>query len=139
MKQPDEHLDRLTRLVARAGGLSDGEAEDIASSPFLHARVRARIEAERERHTKPRGDWFATLLVASRAIAVMLVVTIAAALSFWFSRAHAPAGTPVANAGADNLSRVVTGGTCALSATDECAISSDEVLATMFASEGGTK
>jgi hypothetical protein len=38
---------------------------------------------------------------------------------------------------ADDITRVVTGGACALSTTEECAISTEEVLATLFAENGG--
>lgn len=134
---PDERLDGLTRIVSRAGGISEDEGERIGSSPFLHARLRARIEAERNRRAEQGSGWFATLLVASRAVAALLLVTIAAALAFWVSRANAPVSVPAGNPVADNVSRVVTGGTCALSTTDECAISTEEVLATLFAEEGG--
>ena len=136
---PDESLDQLTKIVARAGGISDDEAERIGSSPFLHARLRAGIDAERRRAEQGSG-WLGTLLVASRAIAVLVVVTIAAVMTFWFSKANASMSAPPLNASAENdISRVVTGGTCALSTTEECAISREEVLATLFAEQGGEK
>lgn len=130
MAQPDERFERLTRTVMRAGGISGAEAENISSSPFLHARIRARIEAERRSRAEQGGGWLAALLIAWRAVAVLTLVTVAAALSFWFAK---PA--PSANAGDDDISRVIAGGTCALSATSECLISTEEVLATLFAEE----
>jgi hypothetical protein len=133
----NEPLDRLTKIVARAGGISDDETQRIGSSPFLHARLRAGIEAERRRRAEQGSGWLVTLLVASRAIAVLVVVTIAAVLTFWFSKANASISVPSLNASADDISRVVTGGTCALSTTEECAISTEEVLATLFAEKGG--
>jgi hypothetical protein len=130
----NEPLERLTKIVAEAGGISDVEAERIGSSPFLHARLRAGIESERRRRAEQGSGWLATLLVASRAIAVMTVVTIAAVLTLWFSRANASvAVSPLMASAGDPISRVVTGGTCALSTTEECAISTGEVLATLFA------
>jgi hypothetical protein len=135
---PNESFDRLTKIVARAGGISDVEAERIGSSPFLHARLRARIDAERRRLAGQGSGWLGTLLVASRAIGVLVVVTIAAVMTFWFSKANASVSGPPLNASAENdISRVVTGGTCALSTTEECAISREEVLATLFAEQGG--
>jgi len=135
---PNESFDQLTKTVARAGGISDVEADRIGSSPFLHARLRAGIEAERRRRADKGSGWLATLLVASRAITVLVVVTIAAVMTFWFSRANDSVNAPPLNASAENdISRVVTGGTCALSTTEECAISNEEVLATLFAERGG--
>ena len=133
---PNEPLDRLTKIVARAGGINDNEVERIGSSPFLHARVRAGIEAERRRRAEKGSGWLGTVLVASRAIAVLVVVTIAAVLTFWLSKGNAAVSAPSVNA-ADDIARVVTGGTCALSTTEECAISTEEVLATLFAENGG--
>src|SRR6476660_4547357 len=135
-QERDERLDRLTKIVARAGGISADEAAKIGSAPFVSARLRARIESERSSQAAQGSGWFATLLVASRAIAVLFLVTIGAALTFWFSRTNAPVPAS-GNAAVDNVSRVVTGGTCALSTTDECAISTEEVLATLFAEQGG--
>lgn len=136
-QRPNEPVDRLTKIVARASGISDDEAERMGSSPFLHARLRAGIESERRRRAEQGSGWFATLLVASRAIAVLVVVTIAAVLTLWFSKANASVSVLPLNASADDISRVVTGGTCALSTTEECAISTEEVLATLFAENGG--
>ena len=137
MEDSDERFDQLTRRVARSGGISDDEAERIGSAPFLYSRLRAGIEAERRRRAEQGSGWFATLLVASRAIAVLVVVTIAAVLTFWFSKANASVSVPPLSTAADGISRVVTGGTCALSTTEQCAISTEEVLATMFADKGG--
>ena len=134
-KIPDETLDQLTKIVTRAGGISDEEVDRISSAPFLHARLRARIESERKTGAA-QGSWFAELLIATRAIAVLFLVTIGAALAFWFSKAG-PVAPRVASPPVDNVSRVVAGGTCALSTTDECAISTEEVLATLFAEDGG--
>jgi hypothetical protein len=133
----DESLDELTKIIARTGGINEDEAERIALSPFLHARLRSRIESERKSRAEQASSWFATLLVASRAIAVLVVVTLAAVLTFWFSKANASVSVPTVNASADDISRVVTGGTCALSTTEECAISTEEVLATLFAEKEG--
>jgi len=135
MKTDDNRLDELTRSVARGGGASDSEVERIASAPFFSARVRARIDAERKRREVERGGWLVTLLVAWRAVAVLLVVTVAATAAYWVSRA--PDSRKSEARTSDDVSRVVAGGTCALSATDECAISREEVLATLFADEGG--
>jgi hypothetical protein len=135
MKTDNNRLDELTEIVGRGGGASDSEVEQIASAPFFHARVRARIEAERKSREAERGGWLVTLLVAWRAVAVLLVVTVATAAAYWISRA--PAAHEIGVRPSDDVSRVVAGGTCALSATDECAISREEVLATLFADEGG--
>jgi hypothetical protein len=132
-----EHLDHLAKAVTRAGGISDNEAERIGSSPILHTRVRARIAAEQQKRAGQGSGWLATLFVASRAIVALLLVTVAAASAFWATRSNAPAGKAPEVSRADDLNRIVVGGTCALSSTEQCAISAEEVLATMFAEDRG--
>ena len=133
---PNKPIDRLTELVVQSGGISDEDAERICSSPFIYARLRAGIEAERRLRAEQGNGWIGTLLVASRAIAVLVVVTIAAVSAFWLSKTKASESAPPGRASAEDISRVVIGGTCALSTTQECAISTEEVLATMFAENG---
>jgi hypothetical protein len=133
----DDHLDQLSKAVARAGGISDDDVERISSSPFLHTRVRAGIEAEQRKRGEQGNGWLATLLVASRAIVALLVVTVAAASAFWMTKPTGANRPSPESSSADDISRVVAGGTCALSSTELCAISTEEVLATMFTEDRG--
>jgi hypothetical protein len=128
----NEHLDQLAKAATRAGGISGDEAEQIGSSPFLHTRLRARIAAEQQKRAGQGSGWLATLFVASRAIVALLLVTIAAASAFWATRSNAAAGKAPEVSRADDINRIVVGGACALSSTEQCAISTEEVLATMF-------
>lgn len=130
----NEHVDWLATTVTTAGGISEDDVDRISSSPFLHTRIRARIEAE-ERNRAERGSgWLAALTVAARAIAVFVLVTIIAASAFWVSTSKT-GRNPTGNPKESDVTRVVAGGTCALSSTDQCKISTEEVLATMFANE----
>lgn len=130
----NEHLDRLANAVTRAGGISDDDVDRISLSPFLHTRVRARIDAEERNRVGQGSGWLAMLMVASRAIAVLVLVTMAAASTFWISRSK-PAVDSLNNAKSSGITPIAAGGTCALSSTDQCAISTEAVLATMFAGE----
>jgi len=129
----DKQLDRLGAIVTRRGGISDDELQKIDSSPFLRTRLRTAIESERRRSEQQIG-WLARIGVATRAIAMMAIVTIAAVVSFWFSRpaSNAPGSSESRQ---NDVARVVIGGTCALS-TDGCSISNEAVLATLFKAEG---
>jgi hypothetical protein len=81
----DEALDRLGRLVVRAAAEPGPEAREAADSPFLYARVRARVE-ERRRAAEREVGWLALLDVARRAVPAMgLVTALAAALLLWFA------------------------------------------------------
>ena len=129
----DEHLDRMGQSVVRSGGITDEETEAVASSPFLYAKLRARIEAESRRRAEPQAGWYATLFVAGRAIPALVLIAVVAFGAFWFTKTSVRADLPAAVLPGDDLYRVAVGGTCALSSTEECAISTEEVLATLFA------
>jgi len=90
-RQNEDQIERAGRLVLLAAARNDDQAEAAASSPFLFARVRARI-AEEERRRQEAGGWVSLLLVARRAIPVMvLVAVLAAILTVWSMRPSAAA------------------------------------------------
>lgn len=75
-----ERLERVAREVVRASAAGEGEAETAADSPFLYARVRARIEEERRRE---EGEgWLALFGVAWRAVPAMALVAVMAMALF---------------------------------------------------------
>lgn len=133
----DELLDRIGKSVASASGLSESEADQVASSPFLYARLRARIEAERNKQAEPDIGWFATFKIARRAIPALALVAIAAVASLWFAATKYTVSPPPGGASVEVSYPLTPVTACSLSATDECAISSEEVLATMFAEQEG--
>lgn len=71
----DERLDRIGREIVRASAANEGEADALASSPFLYTRLRARINAEREGR-KEKENWLALVGVIWRAVPVMALVAI---------------------------------------------------------------
>lgn len=81
-----ERLERAAREVVRASAAGESEAETVASSPFLYARVRARIEEERRRREEGEG-WLALFGVAWRAVPAMALVTVLALALFLSSGA----------------------------------------------------
>ena len=83
---PDERLDQLGRAVVRAAAEAGREAaEAAASSPFLYARVRARV-AEQKRLAEADGGWLALLPVARRAVPTMAFAAFAASVMLlWFA------------------------------------------------------
>jgi hypothetical protein len=81
--QRNKELDRAGQLVLRAASASEEDAEAAASSPFLFTRIRATITEERRRREES-GSWLSLILVARRAVPVMaLVAILAAVLTFW--------------------------------------------------------
>lgn len=79
----DEQLDRVGREIVRASGKNETEAESAASAPFLYARVRARIAAERRRR-EAGENWLSLLTVARRAVPAMALSAVIAFGVFLF-------------------------------------------------------
>jgi anti-sigma-K factor RskA len=91
----DEQLDRVGRLLVRSAASGVEEAASSAS-PFLYARVAARIE-ERRRAQEDEG-WLSLFAVAWRAVPAMAAVAaLALALMLWFgiSGAGDPPSSPL--------------------------------------------
>jgi hypothetical protein len=72
----EKRLDSAARRIVESAGLSEGEAQAIASSPFLFARIRNRIAVESAE--RDAGVWSNLGLESRRAIPVM---SLAAAVS----------------------------------------------------------
>ena len=82
----DERLDRVGRQLIRAAN-DEEAAERAASTPFLYARVRARINAEQARGTGAGEEgWLALLSISRRAVpALSGVAALALALTLWLA------------------------------------------------------
>ncbi len=127
----EERLDKLGREILRAASATE-EAEAASASPFLYARLRSRIEAERGRRLE-RESWLVTLKLIWRAVPAMALVAVFAialflAVSFKSgSQASAGYDEPLleARAGADVEGIVFDGRS----------LSSDEVLETILEDE----
>jgi hypothetical protein len=123
--------ERLQREIIRASALNDGEAEAVAASPFLYARLRARINAERVKREEGERA-LAFLGVVWRTVPAMALVAVFAFVLFWSttSGARRPRGfSDEALLGARDagIERVVF--------ADRQPLSSDEVLATILNGE----
>jgi hypothetical protein len=80
----------------------------------------------------------AMLSIAWRAIPALALVALVAVSALWVTTPASP-GDLSAFEQADNVKLIAAGGTCALSNDSECAISREEVLATMFREEEATE
>ena len=124
----DEQLDRVGREIVRASAANEQEAEAAASSPFLYARLRTRISAERER-LEAGESWLAWLGVVWRAAPMMALVAFFAFALFWFVslRATSPGSFSV-----ESLLDTRDAGIEHVVFADRQPLSSDEVLATIL-------
>ena len=92
--QRNEELDRVGRVVLKSASADAATVEAAATSPFLFTRVRAAISEDAGR-AEESGSWISLILVARRAVPVMaLVAILAAVITIWsagFSFSSTPA------------------------------------------------
>jgi hypothetical protein len=124
----DERLDRMGLDVLRASAANETEAEAVAASPFLYARLRSRIAAERER-LEEGERWLPMLGVVWRAVPAMAMVAVFAFVLFWSNSL----GTGSAGMlSVESLVGTRDAGIEQVVFADNQALSSDEVLATII-------
>ncbi|MCA1566262.1 MAG: hypothetical protein LC803_11615 [Acidobacteria bacterium] len=129
--EPGERLERFGRAVVRASATANvAEAEAAAASPFLYARLRARIAAEEER--RAGGETWLTLLgVVWRSVPAMALVALVAFVLFWTSSL----GTTTASPGVlsdEALMDARDAGIESVVFAERRPLSSDDVLATII-------
>jgi anti-sigma-K factor RskA len=124
----DERLDLLGREIVRASSANEAEAEAAASSPFLYARLRARIAQERERREEGES-WLTMLAVVWRTVPAMALVAVFAFVLFL--SAGRAARTPV---GANDYALLgeADAGVEQVVFADRQPLSSDDVLTTIL-------
>lgn len=76
-----DNLDRVGSLITKAGVLADEETNQIATAPFLFARIKARISAE-ELRLEDRSLWASFWPISKSAVPAMVII---AAVSFGLS------------------------------------------------------
>jgi len=133
-KEREARLDALGRELLRASAADEDEAEAAASSPFLYARVRARVAAERAR-LEEADDWRAALRIVRRAVPTVAVVA-ALALALFVSVLLGTAQTGARDYGEESslLGERDTGVENVVF-VDRGALDEDEVLATIIEDE----
>jgi anti-sigma-K factor RskA len=124
----DERLDQTGREIVRASAMNEAEGERVAASPFLYARLRSRINAERE--LREEGErWGAMLRVVWRAIPAMAMVAILAVVLFLSANfSTQPAGV----VSVEELLDTQSAETESVVFADNRSLSNDEVLATIL-------
>ncbi|PYS22160.1 MAG: hypothetical protein DMF72_14440 [Acidobacteria bacterium] len=91
--QRNEELDRVARVVLKSASAAAVTVEAAATSPFLFTRVRAAISEDAGR-AEESGSWLSLILVARRAVPVMALVAIMAAVITIWSAGFSFSSTP---------------------------------------------
>jgi hypothetical protein len=89
LRKLNERLDRIGRELIRASSVTAEEADVAASSPWLFARLRARIASERERR-ETSERWSILITVIRHAIPATGLATAAALALFIVASSGAP-------------------------------------------------
>lgn len=131
-----ERLERFAREVVRASAAGEAEAQTAADSPFLYARVRARIEEERRRREEGEG-WLALFGVAWRAVPAMALMAVMALALFLSAGAGDLA--PGFGLGAETLLNERDEDFEQVVLADTRTPSNDEVLSTLIGEEEGAR
>ncbi|HEY9403468.1 MAG TPA: hypothetical protein VIQ24_12460 [Pyrinomonadaceae bacterium] len=129
--EPGERLERFGQAIVRASATAnDAEAEAVAASPFLYARLRTRIAAEEAR--RAGGEtWLALLGVVWRSVPAMALVALVAFVLFWTTNL----GTTTTSPGVlsdEALMDARDAGIESVVFAERRPLSSDDVLATIL-------
>jgi hypothetical protein len=141
-------LDEVGEALVGAARASDSDIESAAGEPLLYSRIRVSIAAGQRESGGLAGGWLSFLQAAKFAVPAMALVTVAVtclprlAVNFRHTELPAarvrysrPSALPTQGPALTPSILSFAAGTCALSNTQECAISNNEVLATLFADD----
>jgi anti-sigma-K factor RskA len=130
-RRSEEQLDLRGREIVRASAMNETEGESAAASPFLYARLRSRINAEREQR-EAGESWSAMLRVIWRAIPAMAMVAILAVTLFLSANFRTQ---PAAVASVEDLLDTSGAEVESVVFADSRSLSSDEVLANILSED----
>lgn len=122
----DERLDLTGQMLIRSAGASEDDREAAASDSMLFARIRGQIAAERRKREEAVDPWMPILVIARRAVPAMAIITLIVILVSSLTTSSGGIQVPATQAAA----------VCTLADKDECAVSTNEVMATIFFANG---
>jgi hypothetical protein len=141
-----ENLDDASRAILQAACASDAEAEGAISSPFLYAKIRARIarENQKENHT------LSILFIFKRAIPALAFIAIMTTLAFWFAPKNNTTNNPPQSTYGlphpeEPQFQIVSNPSdvpltaCSIASKEECAVSTKDVVAILMTTSEGQK
>ena len=91
-RENNEQLDRLGTLVLRAVAVDEQELEQLAASPFLFTRIRARVAESRRQDEAAGWQWLPN--IARRAVPAMaLVAALTGGVMLWSAQSSNPSSS----------------------------------------------
>jgi hypothetical protein len=131
-------LDELGKVLVRAACGSDADAASAVGGD-AYARLRARIIAKERDQAEPWTSWFAFLTIARQAIPAMAILAAITVSAFMLRGDDSGASTRMTALPGFELDeeRQAPVSACSISTRSECAVSNEEVLATMIENGSG--
>ncbi|MBI3650315.1 MAG: hypothetical protein HY231_04640 [Acidobacteria bacterium] len=130
----NHQLDQAGRQLLRAARASDAEVDAALASPFLYARIRARLGEANRNPAQPFSPGALLALVFRRAIPLLMLVALLAVGAYQFiGKARSPQSLQPSLADQNILLPIsepkapVTA--CSITSRSECVVSTDDVVA----------
>jgi hypothetical protein len=138
LRRTNHDKQKLDGAVTRLIKASDPGADEIDrfAESIDYRKVRARVAAG-QRGPDP-DTWDLLLVSAIRAIPALCLIAMVAFIWSWLARvpvATASLNNAITGAAGAGTQRVRAGGTCAISTSEQCYVSTEDVLATLVKGE----
>ncbi len=144
-KEQSENLDDASRAILRAAAVSEQEAKAAVSSPFLYAKIRARIAEENQKENRT----LSILFILKRAIPALAFIALMTTLAFWYAPKNSTTNVAPSTNVLPHLEEpefhIVSNPTnapltaCSIASKEECAVSTKDVVAILMNTSEGKK
>jgi len=125
-----EQIEKLERTLWRATPADDEMIEKIVSSPFLYAKIRARVEEAQAMPVAAPSYYSLLAMLARRAIpAFALLAVLAVAAYFFTSKNTPPPAVSMNDAVFVKVEKNTPPTACNIANRSECVVSTDDVVA----------
>ena len=126
-----EQIEKLERTLWRAGPADDEMIEKIGSSPFLYAKIRARIEEAQAMPVAASSYYSLLTMLARRAIPAFALLAVLAVSAYFFTSRNAPSAPSVSmnDAVFVKVEQNTPPTACNIANRSECLVSTDDVVA----------
>ena len=126
-----EQIEKLERALWRATPADEEMIEKIVSSPFLYARIRARVEEAQTMPVAASSYYSLLTMLARRAIPAFALLAVLAVSTYFFTGRNAPPppGVLMNDAVFVKVEKNTPPTACNIANRSECVVSTDDVVA----------
>ena len=126
-----EQIEKLERTLWRATPADDEMIEKIVSSPFLYAKIRARVEESQAMPVAVSSYYSMLTMLARRAIPAFALLAVLAVAAYFFTGRNAvsPPAVSMNDAVFVKVEQNTPPTACNIANRSECLVSTDDVVA----------